>query len=81
MTVPTATTDSSTSTPDWRWARSANASRRFNPPLALRTVGGANGQSLVGAFSTSTHGGDIHEARLPDQIRAMHMVTVGGQEL
>jgi hypothetical protein len=49
--------------------------------LAMRTLGGANGQSLAGAFSTSTHGGDIHQAPICDQIKALHLVTVGGQEL
>lgn len=49
--------------------------------LAMRSLGGSNGQSLAGAISTSTHGGDWREPPLPDFVRAIHLVTVGGQEL
>ncbi len=49
--------------------------------LAMRTLGGANGQTLVGAVSTSTHGGDISLPPLPDLVRAIHVVTAGGKEL
>lgn len=49
--------------------------------LALPTLGGANGQSLAGALSTGTHGGDIAIAPLADMVMAMHLVTVGGREI
>ena len=49
--------------------------------LALRTLGGSNGQSLAGAISTSTHGGDWRERPLADWVRAIHLVTEGGREL
>jgi hypothetical protein len=49
--------------------------------LAMPTLGGANGQTLVGALATSTRGGDINRPPLPDVVRALHLVTVGGQEL
>jgi hypothetical protein len=48
--------------------------------LAMRTLGGRNAQSLAGALSTSTHGGDWEEPPLPDFVRAIHLVTNGGQE-
>src|SRR6185369_11141991 len=48
--------------------------------LALRSLGGRNGQSLAGAISTSTHGGDINEPPLPQFVRAIHLVAVSGQE-
>ena len=49
--------------------------------LALPTLGGSNGQSLAGAISTSTHGGDWEQPPLPEIVRAIHLVTDGGREL
>lgn len=49
--------------------------------LAMRALGGRNGQSLAGALSTSTHGGDWEEPPLPDFVRAIHVVIDGGREL
>lgn len=46
--------------------------------LAMPTLGGANGQNLAGAISTSTHGGDWNQPPLPDFVRAIHLVTNGG---
>jgi FAD/FMN-containing dehydrogenase len=40
--------------------------------LAMPTLGGANGQSLAGAISTSTHGGDIRLPPLADVVQAVH---------
>ena len=49
--------------------------------LAAPTLGGANGQALAGVVSTSTHGGDWQQPPFPDLVRAVHLVTEGGQEL
>lgn len=49
--------------------------------LAMPTLGGSNGQSLAGAISTSTHGGDWNQPPFPDVVRAVHLVTTGGREL
>ncbi|MBN8595816.1 MAG: FAD-binding protein [Anaerolineae bacterium] len=49
--------------------------------LAMPTLGGKNGQSLAGAISTSTHGGEWERPPLPDLVRAIHLVTYGGREL
>ena len=49
--------------------------------LGMITLGGANGQTLAGAVSTSTHGGDIDLPPLPDVVQALHLVTDGGREL
>jgi hypothetical protein len=49
--------------------------------LGMPTLGGANGQALAGAISTSTHGGDISTPPLADFVMAMHVVTVGGREV
>lgn len=48
--------------------------------LAMPTLGGSNGQSIVGALSTSTHGGDFAEPPFCDLIHAVHLVGPGGQE-
>ena len=48
---------------------------------ALASMGGANGQALAGAISTSTHGGDLQIGPLADLVMAMHLVTVGGREI
>lgn len=52
-----------------------------NLGLGLATLGGANGQSVAGAFTTSTHGGDWDQPPLVDCVRAIHLVTDGGREL
>lgn len=46
----------------------------------MPVLGGSNGQSLAGAFSTSTHGGDWQQPPFPDVVRAVHLVAAGGQE-
>ena len=48
--------------------------------LAMPTLGGSNGQSLVGALTTSTHGGDWQQQPLVDAVRAVHLVTADGVE-
>jgi hypothetical protein len=48
--------------------------------LAMPTLGGSNGQSIVGALTTSTHGGDFEEPPFCDLIHALHLVGPGGQE-
>jgi hypothetical protein len=47
-------------------------------PLGLLTMGGASGQTLAGAFSTGTHGGDYLMPPLADSILAIHLVGAGG---
>ncbi|MCY7288706.1 MAG: FAD-binding protein [Cryobacterium sp.] len=46
--------------------------------LALETMGGAAGQTLAGAVSTGTHGGDKTLPPIADSILAFHTVGVGG---
>ena len=48
--------------------------------LAMSTLGGSNGQSIVGALTTSTHGGDFAEPPFCDLVHAVHLVGPGGQE-
>ncbi len=53
---------------------------------ALKTMGGSGGQSIVGAISTSTHGGDTYDSGgnpirpLPDMVQGIHMIAPGGAE-
>ena len=47
---------------------------------ALHTLGGSGGQSLAGAISTATHGGDFLFPALTDAVRAIHLVGPGGKQ-
>jgi hypothetical protein len=47
------------------------------PRLALKTMGGAVGQTIAGAISTGTHGGDFDRPPLGDSARAIYLVGKG----
>jgi hypothetical protein len=49
-------------------------------PWALETMGGAGGQTIVGAASTATHGGDVGSSAIGDLVVAMHLIAPDGQE-
>ncbi|HWH07822.1 MAG TPA: D-arabinono-1,4-lactone oxidase, partial [Candidatus Thermoplasmatota archaeon] len=53
---------------------------RWGParPWALMTQGGASGQTLAGAVSTGTHGGDVARPPIGDTVRAILLVGTGG---
>ncbi len=55
-------------------------SEALRGPWALPTLGGAGGQTIAGAFSTSTHGGDVFHPPIADAVVAMHLVGAGGQQ-
>ncbi len=46
---------------------------------AFRTLGGAGGQTVVGALATGTHGGDFDRPPIADSIVALHVVKDGGK--
>jgi hypothetical protein len=48
-------------------------------PWALPTMGGAGGQTVAGAFSTSTHGGDQALPPIADAVVAIELIGAGGQ--
>ena len=48
--------------------------------LALETMGGASGQTIAGAISTGTHGGDKDIPPLADGVLAIHLVGCGGKQ-
>jgi hypothetical protein len=47
----------------------------------LRTSGAANGQTIVGATSTGTHGSALTQGALHDQIVAIHLITNDKQQV
>ncbi len=47
---------------------------------AMPTLGGSGGQSIAGAISTGTHGGDIQISPIADAVMAIHLIGPGGQE-
>jgi len=49
--------------------------RAGEPRRCLRASGAANGQSIVGAFSTNTHGGAFRFGAVHDQIVGLHLVV------
>jgi FAD/FMN-containing dehydrogenase len=48
--------------------------------FALKTMGGASGQTIAGAISTGTHGGDKRRPPLADTVRALHLVGRRGAQ-
>jgi hypothetical protein len=51
----------------------------FGGPWAFQTLGGAGGQTVVGALTTGTHGGDFDRAPVADAVVAIHLVADGGR--
>jgi len=51
-----------------------------SPPLALETMGGSSWQTVAGAVSTGTHGGDIFLPPIADCVLAIHLVGAGGTQ-
>lgn len=47
---------------------------------SLRTTGAANGQTIVGATSTGTHGSALEFGALHDHIVAIHLIPTGGEQ-
>ena len=50
----------------------------FDGPWGFRTLGGAGGQTVFGALTTGTHGGDYRQRPISDSVVAVHLVTDGG---
>jgi hypothetical protein len=51
----------------------------FAGPWGFETMGNAGGQTVVGAFSTGTHGGDFDRGPIADSVVAIHLVADGGR--
>ncbi len=48
-------------------------------PWAFPTLGGAGGQTVFGALTTGTHGGDFRMPPIADAVMAIHLVVDGGK--
>jgi hypothetical protein len=48
-------------------------------PWAFQTLGGAGGQTVFGALTTGTHGGDHGFPPIADSVEALHLVVDGGR--
>jgi len=48
-------------------------------PWAFHTLGGAGGQTVFGALTTGTHGGDFDLGPIADDVLAIHLVADGGK--
>ena len=48
---------------------------------SLRTMGGRGGQTLGGAIATGSHGSQIDERALADQVRGLHVIGRGGESV
>jgi hypothetical protein len=51
----------------------------FTGSWGFETLGGAGGQTVVGALSTGTHGGDFDRPPIGDGVVALHLVADGGK--
>jgi hypothetical protein len=60
------------------WMRDRRAVGDYSGPWALETMGGAGGQTIVGAMSTGTHGGDVGFGPLGEAVVALHLVDAKG---
>ena len=61
------------------WMALERQNRGYAGPWGFATMGGAGGQTVVGALITGTHGGDFDRPPLADSVTAMHLVTDGGK--
>lgn len=50
----------------------------YDGPWAFTTLGAAGGQTVFGALTTGTHGGDYKQRPISDSVAALHLVTDGG---
>ena len=48
-------------------------------PWGFQTLGGAGGQTVFGALTTGTHGGDFRMPPIADAVLALHLVADGGK--
>jgi hypothetical protein len=51
----------------------------YQGPWAPPTLGSAGGQTIIGALTTGTHGGDFDRPPIADSVVAVHLVADGGK--
>ena len=49
--------------------------KQLRPAKSLRASGGSNGQTIVGAFSTGTHGAALKFGALSEMVLGLHIIT------
>ncbi len=54
------------------------AAGAYEGPWGFATLGGAGGQTVFGALTTGTHGGDYRQQPISDSVVGVHLVTDGG---
>ena len=52
----------------------------FTGAWGCATLGGAGGQTVIGALTTGTHGGDFDRGPIADSVMALHIVADGGKQ-
>jgi hypothetical protein len=52
----------------------------YDGAWAFATLGGAGGQTIFGALTTGTHGGDLRLPPIADSVVAIHLVADGGKQ-
>lgn len=62
------------------YVKDQNVPNHYGGPWALQTMGGAGGQTIVGAMSTATHGGDQAFGPLSDSVVALHLINAQGNQ-
>lgn len=70
-------------TEDYRFLQCGNTIININeylekqcqPAKCIKVSGGSNGQTIVGAFSTGTHGAAVFSGALPDMVVGLHVIT------
>lgn len=61
------------------WFASEHNVDHYLGSWAFETLGGAGGQTIVGALTTGTHGGDFDLPPICDSVVAIHLVVDGGR--
>ena len=49
--------------------------KHLRPAKSLRASGGSNGQTIVGAFSTGTHGAALNFGAISEMVLGLHIIT------
>jgi hypothetical protein len=59
--------------------KAKGAAGDYSGPWACETLGGAGGQTIVGAMSTGTHGGDVKFEPIASMVVALHLIDAEGK--
>jgi hypothetical protein len=62
----------------YKMSQQVTPNNDYSGPWALETMGGAGGQTITGAFSTATHGGDVKFSTIAEMVVAIHLISANG---